>query len=258
MDCCFSNFMQRLRPRPDHCPDFIYYILNNAVGRDQLVYLSNTTTGLANLNGSMIGNIVAAFPPLPEQRAIATFLDRKTTEIDEVISKKKRQIHLLHEKREALISHAVTRGTDLSATRAPANWKVGRLKFQLQGISQGWSPQCENRQAEPGEWGVLKVGCMNTASYDESENKALPADLQPVPELEVRVGDVLMSRSNTLELVGSVGMVHETQGRIMLCDKLYRLRINRHKVMPQYAVYLSGHTSHASRSSGMPAGLVPR
>lgn len=59
-----------------------------------------------------IGNIHCILPQNPEQRAIASFLDRKTSRIDTLISKKQRLITLLHEKRAALISHTVTKGLD--------------------------------------------------------------------------------------------------------------------------------------------------
>lgn len=85
---------------------------------------------------------------------------------------------------------------------------------------------------------VLKVGCMNSGVYDESVNKALPATLEPVPEREVRPGEVLMSRSNTVELVGMVGIVHQTQGRVLLCDKLYRIDFRPDLLSPDYAVRL--------------------
>ena len=51
-------------------------------------------------------------PPLPEQRAIAGFLDRETAKIDSLVAKKERLIELLQEKRTALISRAVTKGLD--------------------------------------------------------------------------------------------------------------------------------------------------
>jgi type I restriction enzyme S subunit len=129
--------------------------------------------------------------------------------------------------------------------QVPSHWAVKRLKFFIRKIEQGWSPQCEKRSAEPGEWGVLKVGCMNTGRYDESEHKALPPGVEPIPEREVKVGDVLMSRSNTTELVGAVGKVHQTQGRILLCDKLYRIALDELRLNPDFAVYLL--RSHSAR-----------
>ncbi|MBK1619319.1 hypothetical protein CKO42_12900 [Lamprobacter modestohalophilus] len=141
----------------------------------------------------------------------------------------------LAEKRQALITRAVTKGLNPDAPMKPsgidwlgdipAHWDVRRLRFSLKGIEQGWSPQCENRQAQPGEWGVLKVGCVNGEEYDESENKALPPDIDPMERYEVKNGDVLVSRANTKELLGSATLVSNTQGKIILCDKLYRLNL---------------------------------
>ena len=56
-------------------------------------------------------NLVHPLPPLPEQRAIAAFLDRETAKIDELVSQKERLIKLLQEKRTATITRAVTRGS---------------------------------------------------------------------------------------------------------------------------------------------------
>jgi type I restriction enzyme S subunit len=204
--------------------------------------------GLVHITKEDLGNIPVPLAAPDEQRAIAAFLDRKTAEIDAVLAAKEQMLGLLQEKRLTLISQAVTRGLNAGVPmkdsgvewlgQVPAHWAVERLKFRFSKIEQGWSPQCENRQAEPGEWGVLKVGCMNSGVYDESENKALPPELEPVADLEVRPGDVLMSRSNTVELVGMVGIVHQTQGRILLCDKLYRIDIHQESLIPEYGVCL--------------------
>lgn len=115
LNCCYSNFMQRLRVKSAIEPRFMRYVLNGEIGRKQFNYLSSTTTGLANLNGEVIGNVVAAFPSQTEQCNIADFLDRETELIDSLIDKKERQIELLQEKRSALISHAVTKGLNPDA-----------------------------------------------------------------------------------------------------------------------------------------------
>ncbi len=70
LGCCFSNFMQRLRCDGRTSPRFAYYILNSPIGREQMVYGSNTSTGLANLNGGVIGNIVARGPLSPSRRRL--------------------------------------------------------------------------------------------------------------------------------------------------------------------------------------------
>jgi type I restriction enzyme S subunit len=113
-----------------------------------------------------------------------------------------------------------------------------RLKFNLARFEQGWSPQCENRLADPEEWGVLKVGCVNGTSFDPTEHKALPAAEIPNPELEIKSGDVLVSRANTRELLGSAALVKTVRPRLLLCDKLYRLRVRTKRIDPEYLTIL--------------------
>lgn len=190
---------------------------------------------------------------LPEQRAIAAFLDRETARIDALIERKERQIALLQEKRTVLICHAVTRGLDHNAKmknsgidwlgEVPANWEVRRLRRDVLTIEQGWSPQCDNLQAEIGDWGVLKVGCVNGVEFDENENKRLPADLEPKVRYEIKAGDVLMSRANTKELLGNAIVVNRVRPRLILCDKLYRIRFHEEQLAPEFAVMMLGSSS---------------
>ncbi len=119
----------------------------------------------------------------------------------------------------------------------PEHWQVVPVKRCLKSITQGWSPQCENYPAEAGKWGVLKVGCVNGGSFDPSENKALPSSLEPLPELSIRKGDVLVSRANTRELVGSVAVADVDFERLMLCDKLYRLRVDEESCEPAFIAH---------------------
>jgi type I restriction enzyme, S subunit len=107
----------------------------------------------------------------------------------------------------------------------PAHWLPIRLRFLIDQIEQGWSPQCANHPAAPDDWGVLKVGCVNGDAFNPLENKQLPADLAPETRYEIQHGDILMSRANTRELLGSAALVEQPRPRLLLCDKLYRLRV---------------------------------
>lgn len=84
----------------------------SAIGpRDQFQVAANGITRFG-LGGDAIRTGLFATPPLQEQRAIAAFLDRETEKIDALVAKKERLIELLHEKRTALITQAVTQGLD--------------------------------------------------------------------------------------------------------------------------------------------------
>ena len=68
--------------------------------------------GQKRVPDSFIENLRHPLPTLPEQCAIAAFLDRETAKIDALVAKKERLIELLQEKRTALITRAVTKGLD--------------------------------------------------------------------------------------------------------------------------------------------------
>jgi len=108
------------------------------------------------------------------------------------------------------------------------------LKSVISKIEQGWSPQCESYPAEHGEWGVLKVGCVNAARFREEEQKALPQGVDPMPVYEVHEGDILASRGNTLELVGMAAFLSAVRGRLLLSDLLYRFRAKSTEANGEY------------------------
>lgn len=151
--CCYGNFMQRLRVNSSFTPKLAWYVMNNELARAQLDLLSNSTTGLANLNGTLIGEILLPVSTVAEQTQIARFLDHETARIDALIEEQQRLIELLKEKRQAVISHAVTKGLDPTVPmkdsgvewlgKVPAHWDVSPLKY-LVNFRSGGTPSKEN------------------------------------------------------------------------------------------------------------------
>lgn len=189
--------------------------------------------GARLLNQQRINDAFLPFPLPADQQDIADYLDVETARIDTLIHEKDELIGLLLEAKMSAISSLLRGGMGGMVQKAthkkwlgdvPAPWVVCRVKHALRRVEQGWSPECENRLCEPGEWGVLKAGACNHGRFNSTEHKFLPAALNPVPEYEVFAGDVLMSRaSGSAELVGSVAYVDEIQPHLMLSDKLFRL-----------------------------------
>ena len=79
------------------------------------------TTGIQNLDLSSYLCERFSFPPIAEQKSIARFLDRETTRIDTLITKKRQLIALLQKKRFSAIIHAVTKGLDSQVDMKNAN-----------------------------------------------------------------------------------------------------------------------------------------
>lgn len=150
--CCYGNFMQRLRVGSDFIPKLAWYLMNNELSRAQLDLLSNSTTGLANLNGTLIGEVFLPVASVIEQTQIARFLDHETARIDALIEEQQRLIELLKEKRQAVISHAVTKGLDPTVPmkdsgvewlgEVPAHWDVIRVK-NVARLESGHTPSKE-------------------------------------------------------------------------------------------------------------------
>jgi type I restriction enzyme S subunit len=168
-----------------------------------------------NLNAEKVRNLLLARPPLPEQRAIAAFLDRETAKIDALVAEQERLIELLKEKRQAVISHAVTKGLNPDAPmkdsgiewlgEVPAHWEATRLRhLVVEGIagpygasltkamyvSEGYRVYGQ-QQVIPNDFAV--------GDYFISEDKYLE-----MSRYAVRAGDVLISVMGT---IGKVAVV---------------------------------------------------
>lgn len=120
--------------------------------KDQVEVLQ-TGAGREGLNFEQVGNLQIALPPEGDQPAIAAALDCETARIDALIAKKTRFIELLKEKRQALITHAVTKGLDPNVTMkdsgvawigdVPEHWEVSKLAYTTREAG-GKTPDTKN------------------------------------------------------------------------------------------------------------------
>lgn len=110
----------------------------------------STATALPSMTQFDLGNNPIALPPLPEQQAIASYLDAKTKSIDDIIAKREKQIELLEEMKSTIISRAVTKGLNPEAQmkdsgiewigEIPEGWDVIKTSFLFQLIGSGTTP----------------------------------------------------------------------------------------------------------------------
>lgn len=133
-----SNFVARVQTAPGMASSFWRYVHAAAYSVRLNTRSIKQTSGIQNLDASQYFDERAGFPPLSEQIQIATFLDRETAKIDELVAEQRRLMALLKEKRQAVISHAVTRGLNPKAPmkrsgvewlgEVPAHWQVCSLR----------------------------------------------------------------------------------------------------------------------------------
>ena len=146
-----------------------------------VVMLSSSSTQ-DNLNAEKVRGMTVFLPPLPEQRAIADYLDHQTNLMDSLVAKKKRMIELLAERRQSLITHAVTKGLDPQAPMRqsgiqwigdiPEHWEV-RAVWTLFELGRGRVISHEDIISNPGQYPVYSsqtesdgvMGCIDTYDF---------------------------------------------------------------------------------------------
>ncbi|MEU8381616.1 hypothetical protein [Streptosporangium sp. NPDC048865] len=239
-----------MRPRPGTDSRYVVYLMKSDWFTGELIARergigagdqSNVRT--TEVPFSVLRTISAFIPGPGTQRAIADFLDRETAQIDTLIKEQQRLIEMLRERRFAVISQSV----DKPESVVPFRRIIARIR-------QGSSPNCEPWGADGvTEWAVLKVGCSNTGRFRASENKRLPDTEEPRPDFVVQPGEIVMSRSNSKELVGSASVVDGEYPRLMLSDLTYGITL-KEAAVPEYIAYaLAGgraRWSIASMSKG--------
>lgn len=118
---------------------YLYYITRFDLFRKIGESLMIGVAGQKRLPSTFAKNFLIGIPPVLEQQSITAYLDRKTAQIDKIISKKQKLIDLLKEDRAAIINQAVTKGLNPGAPmkdsgvewlgEIPAHWEVKRLKY---------------------------------------------------------------------------------------------------------------------------------
>lgn len=200
------------------------------------------------LGKQSLGDALFLLPPLPEQRAIAEYLDRETAHIDALIAHKRDLLDLLERQRAALISHAVTRGLNPNVPlkpsgvdwlgEIPAHWDVRRLKsITAFSINGAWGDEPKGDEND--------LFCIRVADFDY-ENLGVSADNLtvrniPAPMQAGRLldtGDLLVEKSGGGD-IWSVGRVvsYTLTEKAVSSNFIARLVVNRN-VDERFVCYL--------------------
>ena len=140
-----------LRPTKKLNPKFYHYLFRTKIANMEFKRWSRGIMEMRlRLYFDELGRIAMPFPTFKEQNEIVNFLDHETAQIDTLIAKQEKLIELLKEKRQAVISHAVTKGLNPHVTmkdscvewlgQVPEHWSVAKIKHLSKIISKGTTP----------------------------------------------------------------------------------------------------------------------
>ncbi len=193
-----------LRPVKNVWPPFFAHLLKSSVYIQALRRTTDLIRDGQELRFSNFAQVDLPVIPLEEQKSIAAFLDHETAKIDALIAEQEKLIALLAEKRQATISHAVTRGLDPDVPmkdsplewlgRIPAHWSIRRLKHVSPFITVGIVVNPSDYISEDG-LPFIYGGDIGEGHIDVDRCRRIsPSDSARQPKTQLQTGDLLTVR----------------------------------------------------------------
>jgi type I restriction enzyme S subunit len=213
-----------------------------------LVETRQQAATVESINLAQFNNLLIPLPPLPEQRAIASFLDEKTTKIDRAITQKEKLIALLKERKQIIIQNAVTKGLDPGAKmkdsgvdwigEIPEGWGVVKFKFIIRTKARlGWKGLKADEYVDHSEYKFLSTpNIKNTDIEFENAYHISQIRYEESPEIMLQVGDVLLVKDGST--LGISNLVNFLPSKCTVNSSIAVLRIlDKAKLQPEYLNY---------------------
>ncbi|ENZ6211243.1 type I restriction enzyme, S subunit [Acinetobacter pittii] len=214
-----------------------------------------------NIHAEDIKDTVICTPPLLEQNQITKFLDQETAKINLLIAKQEKLIELLKEKRQAVISHAVTKGLNLNVTmkdsgvewlgQVPEHWKITKLSYVANGFNG------DRGSNYPSGEDFIDDGIPFISTSDLIGGKVLTNDASRITEdrynllggLKIKYGDIIYCLRGS---VGKNGICEFNEGTI--ASALMGIRCN--SIDPYYLLLLLNSSIESQQRANYTTGSV--
>jgi type I restriction enzyme S subunit len=220
-ECCIGRGLAAIRAKSvdrDFLWLFLQYSENTLVAKGQ-------GSTFEAINGEDLKVLEVPHYSIEKQRQSAASMKAQLAEVD-----KARQAAVA-QMRDASLLVTRYRENAIKQLEDVPRVPLGEL---LVGIEAGKSFQTTELIARPDELGVLKVSAVSWNRFLPQEAKAIEGKYQPDERHRIKKGDLIISRANTLELVGAVVRVADDYPMRLLSDKTLRLGVNEEKVLPDF------------------------
>lgn len=205
-ECCIGRGLAALTVNETICDSgYLWYAIANKV--DELNSKGTGSTFKA-ISKNVLGETEIPLPTLNKQQKISAILDKVTS----LIFLREQQLAKLD---ELVKTRFVEMFGDITET-VPLSYYISALTA---GKSLAGEKECINK--------VLKTGAATYDEFDPSQVKNLPTDYIPQTDHLLKTGDIIISRMNTLELVGATAYVWEAPQNTYLPDRLWRAEIGK-------------------------------
>jgi type I restriction enzyme, S subunit len=146
---------------------------------------------------------------------------------------------------------------DRSDDCSPKSWSWSKLKLVVRSIQSGKNFSCPEIPVTKDTVGLAKISAVTWDKFNSQETKTVIDKSKIDPKLFIKSGDLLVSRANTLELVGASVVVEEIDYKIMLSDKVWRIHLvdTDKKYVHYYLKSSLGRQEIESRANGNQASM---
>ena len=203
---CSTELVPLRVKNDDHANSkYIFYVYSSNSTRDLLASKSESATrSHKRVNPSEIAKLKFLLPPINAQNQIANYLDRETAHIDALIQAKENLLTMLAEKRQALITQAVTRGLDPNVPlkpsgidwlgNVPEHWEVKKLKHVTSKIGSGVTPKGGSEVYQKEGIPFLRSQNIHFSGLDLDDVAFITKQVhQSMSNSQVESGDVLLN-----------------------------------------------------------------
>ncbi|OIN01538.1 hypothetical protein BFR57_05995 [Idiomarina sp. MD25a] len=231
-----------VRPVGNVFPRFFAYVFHSEEFRNQIRLLVKGVKVLS-ISQNILKSTSVWLPTKGEQQKIAQFLDYETAKIDALIDEQKRLIELLKEKRQAVISHAVTKGLNPDVPmkdsgvewlgEVPEHWTIGKINHLVSSVSNGTTAAQIDESLDT--LAITRIETISTGQINY-EKVGYIENTKCIEPFLLQKGDILFSHINSLAMIGNVAIYEESQPLVHGMN-LLRLKPERSVVNSYWLLY---------------------
>lgn len=223
---------------------FMYYAASSFYIQEQLALKAHSSSAQPKLNKEDFRSIIFIYPEISTQVRIVEYLDQKTSEIDALILDKEKHIELLEEKRQVIITEAVTKGLDSDVKmkdsgvewigEIPEHWTTSKIKY----LSNHNLIYGANASAELDDENLpryIRITDIDRNGHLREETfRSLSKDI--ASKYPLNKGDILFARSGAT--VGKT-YIHQENNNSTYAGYLIKFRSDKNKLNPKFLYYFT-------------------
>ena len=137
----------------------------------------------------------------------------------------------------------------------PESWKWVRLGDVAWFLDAGKSPNCQKQPVKSDEWGVITTTSIQFGFFDDMQNKILPENFAIKETMQVKVGDILITRAGPTNRTGIACLVKKCRYKLILSDKTLRINMTDHYIYKDYVVIVLNSPQIRQLIIGLMSGM---